>query len=269
MKATARTLLCSSKALALFLVMMVWAQPSCAASATERAEEGFKLYEQEQYEEALKAFLDAQVELPEDEKLKYNVANTQYKMGRHGEALKGYLDVVDAARDPLLEEKSLYNAGNALYKEGRLEESIEYYKKALELNPDDEDAKYNLEFVREELKRRINQAREQQERREKERQEQEKQEQTSERDRPSEQDEEEEQSAANGAAEQSQEEEKTATKDEERKEEVAESESVEAQRMSPEEAERWLNVLKEDREKFLNRKRIEGQAGRYRPEKDW
>jgi tetratricopeptide (TPR) repeat protein len=48
--------------------------------------------------------------------------------------------------------KGYYNSGNVLYREGKWEEAIGAYKKALELNPNDEDAKYNLEFVRQKIK---------------------------------------------------------------------------------------------------------------------
>ena len=42
--------------------------------------------------------------------------------------------------------------GNALFRMNKLKESIVAYKKALELDPTDMDAKFNLEFVREQVK---------------------------------------------------------------------------------------------------------------------
>jgi Ca-activated chloride channel family protein len=43
--------------------------------------------------------------------------------------------------------------GNALFRINKLDESIVAYKKALELNPSDMDAKFNLEFAREQIKK--------------------------------------------------------------------------------------------------------------------
>jgi tetratricopeptide (TPR) repeat protein len=52
----------------------------------------------------------------------------------------------------------VYNLGNSAYRQGRLEEAVELYKRALELDPDDRDAKFNLEFVRDEIRRRHEEA---------------------------------------------------------------------------------------------------------------
>jgi len=104
---------------------------------SRKIEKGSSLYQEEQYDEAMKSFVDAQIESPEEPKLKYNLANTHYKMNSYEEAVKNYQDVAATAQDIQLEEKSLYNIGNALYRQGKLEEAIEYYKKALELDPDD------------------------------------------------------------------------------------------------------------------------------------
>ena len=43
--------------------------------------------------------------------------------------------------------------GNTLYRMNKFNESIDAYKKALKLDPDDMDAKFNLEFVREQIKK--------------------------------------------------------------------------------------------------------------------
>jgi len=41
----------------------------------------------------------------------------------------------------------LYNLGNAYFKEAQLGKSIQYYRKAQQLNPEDENLRYNLEFA--------------------------------------------------------------------------------------------------------------------------
>ena len=134
---------------------MTESTPVYGDSLHQRMQQGSTSYGDSKYEEALKSFVDAQIESPENPQLKYNIANAHYKMRNYEEAIKNYQDVAATARDISLEETSLYNIGNCLYRQGKLEEAIEFYKKALDLDPDDEDAKYNLEFTREELKRRM------------------------------------------------------------------------------------------------------------------
>ena len=99
-----------------------------AESLHGKIEKGGELYKNEHYDEAMKSFVDAQIESPEETKLKYNIANTHYKISNYEEAIKNYQDVAATARDIPLEEQSLYNIGNCLFRQGKLEESIEYYK---------------------------------------------------------------------------------------------------------------------------------------------
>ncbi|MCK6529176.1 VWA domain-containing protein [Myxococcota bacterium] len=114
-------------------------------------EEGAKGF----FQKALEGFLGAQVERPEDPRLDYDVGAGHYRNGAWAEAEQAY---ARAARDPRLEQKATYNIGNARFQQGRLEEAIEAYQRAVELAPADEDAKHNLEYAREELKRRMEQA---------------------------------------------------------------------------------------------------------------
>ena len=228
-------------------------------SLYSKIEKGSILYQDKKYDEALKSFVDAQIESPEEPTLKYNVANSHYKMKNYEEAVKNYQDVAASAQDIKLEEKSIYNIGNCMYRQGRLEEAVAYYKKALELDPDDQDAKYNLEFVREEIKRRINQAKQrekQQEQKEGEKQEGEKKQKS---EGQQQQPKEEEQKKQ-------QEQQQQASKEKQQKR--GEKQMAKTKPMTPEEAERWLRSLKEDKKTPKKREREKG-AGSFRPEKDW
>jgi Ca-activated chloride channel family protein len=147
----------------ILLVMMPVAAVQ-AASLYSSVRDGLDLFEQKKYEEALETFLEAQVDNPESAVLKFDIASCQYRLQKYDEAAAGYLDVVATARDAGLEAQALYNLGNTMYRQGKLEDAVEYYKKTLELNPEDEDARKNLEFVREEIKRRMNEAKDTQKR---------------------------------------------------------------------------------------------------------
>ena len=221
-------------------------------------EKGSTLYKDERYDEAMKTFVDAQIESPEEPTLKYNVANTHYKMKNYEEAVKNYQDIAATAQDIQLEEKSLYNTGNCMYRQGRLEEAVEYYKKALDLDPNDQDAKYNLEFVREEIKRRINQS--------KQREKQKKQNESKKQEGKEEQKKEGQQKQPREEQQKKQQEQQQTSKEEQQK--PGKKQVKKTKPMTPEEAERWLRSLKED--KKARKKREKGKvAGSFRPEKDW
>jgi len=75
---------------------------------------------------------------------KFNEADSLYKMKKYKEALKLYSEI----KDKKLQEKIFYNKGNCYAKIGKIDEAIKSYEEALKLNPNDKDAKYNLELLK-------------------------------------------------------------------------------------------------------------------------
>ncbi len=109
------------------------------------------------YDQALEGFVNAQVERPQDAGLQLNVGSAHYKMGNYADAEKSFAQAALAA-DPQLREQAFYNLGNTAFRQGKLEDAIRYYQAALEVNPNDDDAKFNLEYVRDEIRRRADEA---------------------------------------------------------------------------------------------------------------
>ncbi len=114
--------------------------------------EGNKLFEEGKFDAANNAYRDAQLSNPASPLIDYNIANTLYEKKNYEEALKSYDKALKGADDASFQSEIYYNKGNCLFRLNKLPESILAYKDALKLNPDDEDAKYNLEFVRSKLK---------------------------------------------------------------------------------------------------------------------
>jgi len=251
--------------------------PSWGDALYNQYRDGEDLYHKEDYDKALNSFIDAQIESPEDARLKYNIANAHYKTRNYDEAIKSYLDVAFTAQDISLEEKSYYNLGNCFYRQGKLPEAVEYYKKALDLDPEDQDAKYNLEFVREEIKRRMNEAKKRQEEQQKNKQPQDqshdrKRNGSGEKDKePSERkkDQAEDSKPESSKKEQTEKEGAGAGKSDEPKQQGEEKNVAKSKKMSPQEAERWLKGLPDDQKEIL-KKQLQNQfRGEYSPEKDW
>ena len=73
----------------------------------------------------------------------FDVANTAYSEGRYAEAAAGYEALLQEQQNATL----YYNAGNAYFKQGELAKAILNYERALRLEPNHKDAKFNLEFA--------------------------------------------------------------------------------------------------------------------------
>lgn len=66
-------------------------------------------------------------------------AVADYQSGDYASSAAGFAERGDS--------RSLYNLGNALAQQGELDAAIEAYQQVLELDPDDDDAQYNLDLV--------------------------------------------------------------------------------------------------------------------------
>lgn len=134
------------------LALLALAQPGYGDTTQSKIREGVSSYQKQEYEKASQLFQDAYAKQPENSELAYNLANSNYKSGKFDQATDAYTKAMNSD-DSSLKQKALYNSGNALYRMKRLEDAAAAYKKSLELNPNDMDAKFNLEFVREQLKK--------------------------------------------------------------------------------------------------------------------
>jgi Ca-activated chloride channel family protein len=252
-------------------------RPAEAESVYAKMKKAEESYDQEAYAEALEGFLDAQVERPNDPPLKYNIGNAQYRMRNFREAEDAYRGVA-AGGDPEQKQKAFYNLGNTAYRQGKLEEAVGYYRQALDLEPEDEDARYNLEFVREEIKRRMNEAREreQKEQRKNEegqtcRQPQPQQGEPEPDGEPKEESQGNRQESAQKPGDSGQ---QPAPQNEpgQDQEEASGAQHAEGavREMSPEEAERWLNTLDEDQKEMAKNQARKALGGHPPiPDKDW
>lgn len=122
-----------------------------SANVYDKVAKANKLLNQQKYEDALKLYTDAQIDMPDSPELSYNIGVTYYRLGRYEKALEAFRKSC-STEDIKLEAKAWYNMGNCLVQMGNLREAIEYYKHSLELNPDDKDAKFNIEYVQRKIK---------------------------------------------------------------------------------------------------------------------
>ncbi len=145
-----------------------------------------------------------------------------------------------STNNPDTMQKAWHNYGNSKLMQKDFETAISGYKKALRLNPKDEDTRYNLAFAQREL------AKQQKDKKDKD----DKENKDQKKDEKKDQDQ----------------------KDKEDINNQNDKEKQEAQQpqMSKEEAERMLNALKNDEKKKQSERKIKGEPGQKRKvEKDW
>ena len=73
--------------------------------------------------------------------------SSSFQLGDFTTAKDAFEESLDSG-DNSINSKALYNLGNIFYKNEKSEDAIAFYRKALELNPDDKEAKYNYELLK-------------------------------------------------------------------------------------------------------------------------
>lgn len=120
---------------------------ACSPSAARLTADGNEAFAKQAYEEALQAYSQAQAKSPELAEPYYNAANALYRAGRYEEALQALQAAAQVAQSDALAQNSYFNAGNSAFNTQGWDAAIEAYRQTLLRNPDDLDAKYNLELA--------------------------------------------------------------------------------------------------------------------------
>lgn len=218
-----------------------------------RVEQGNQLFDQAEFEAALEAYREAQTDRPESPELHYNVGDALYKQGAVDEAAAAFQKAVETG-DPELGSKAYYNLGNALYRQQMFDQAIGAYENALELNPSDQDAKINLEMALEKLE---------------EQQKQQNQDQNQDQENKENQNEENDSESKReqqdtGAEDQKNQEPQSPPKESQNQRQQKEGESQQPGELTPEQAERLLDALKDRETESQKRRRVRLQGKRYR-----
>ncbi len=146
---------------------------ACGPAAEKLNKEGNDAFAEEAYIDALAAYEAAQVENPELAEPYYNAANTLYREGAYTEAMMLMQEALKYTDADSLQHSGLYNQGNSAFNLEEWESAIASYTEALLRNPDDQEAKYNLELALQQMQQQQQEQEQEQEQQEENQDEQE------------------------------------------------------------------------------------------------
>ena len=128
-------------AIALALCLM-----ACGVTPAEINNSGHEAYLNGDYATALESYQDAWERSTESSEPHYNSANALYRMEEYEEALQGYDESIRHAEGDL-RSRGVFNRGNTAFQQQQYAQAVEAYKEVLRMDPDDQDAKHNLELA--------------------------------------------------------------------------------------------------------------------------
>src|SRR5688572_16892910 len=130
-----------------YILLIVMSLPSLLPAQTDNKAiiKANKLYKEGKFEEAIAEYRKAAATNPENGVVQYNLGNAIFKKESFEEALAAYDKSIDLSKDSSFREKNIYNKGVAYTRQKKLPESIAEYKTALKIDPNDADARHNLQ----------------------------------------------------------------------------------------------------------------------------
>jgi Ca-activated chloride channel homolog len=108
--------------------------------------QGRERYTEGDHPKALESFDQSVARRPDDPRLRFNLADALYKNGKYQEAVAAFQALAGNDGSPLA-GPARFNLGNALFQQGNYPAAIAAYRGALDLVPDDLDARRNLELA--------------------------------------------------------------------------------------------------------------------------
>lgn len=132
------------------MIVMLLVLATATPARADALRDGASAYGEDNYETALKHFIDAQLDAPDDPEVLYNIGNTYYRLKDFDSAAKSF-EAAIASGDQRIRHDALYNLGNANFRRQDFKQAAENYEAVLKMTPEDRDASENLELARKKM----------------------------------------------------------------------------------------------------------------------
>lgn len=120
----------------------------------DEVEKGNKSYDNKDSKSALEHYKEAEKHAPDEKQkgmLDFNRGDAHYQLENYDIALDKFKSSI-SSENPDIQKKALFNMGNSYLKQKKYKEAAESFIKALEVDPNYEKAKKNLEYLLKEQK---------------------------------------------------------------------------------------------------------------------
>ncbi|HIB79531.1 MAG TPA: tetratricopeptide repeat protein [Candidatus Marinimicrobia bacterium] len=232
-------------------------------------DKGITHYQSQEYEAAQDYYESVLMDNRNNPQAQFGRGSSAFQRGDMETAKHGFEQSLKS-HDVQLQSKAMYNLGNTFFKNDKKEEALAFYRKALELNPEDKDAKFNYELLKYQEKPPEDQQKQEQDQNKDSEENQEQDQQDQEKEKQ----EQEEKNQDKKDQEQQEEEEKEEEEQQEKQEQNPEQQASQEQKASEQEksqdlkqAESILDALKQD-EKIMQKQQIARSKSR-KLAKDW
>lgn len=114
---------------------------------------GNEAYKKGDYKTAIENYKNALRKTPGNNTARFNLANAQQKQNQIEESKKEYDKIIANADINSLKSESNYNKALAFVKEKDLQDAIRFFEESLKENPNDDEARENLQKAMNDLKK--------------------------------------------------------------------------------------------------------------------
>ena len=137
----------------LFCVSLIASVSVYGQSDKKFIRKGNREYEKNKYSESEISYRKATDQNKQSPDAVFNTGDALYKQNKFEDAGKQFIESTNQNVDKLKRSDGFYNLGNSLLKANKFQESIGAYENSLKLHPENPEAKYNLSYAMDQLKK--------------------------------------------------------------------------------------------------------------------
>lgn len=135
------------------LILLIFPVIAYAQPDRKYIRQGNHQYEKSKYPESEIDYRKATDKNKESADAIFNTGDALYRQKKYEEAGKEFAESHKMNEDKKKKSESLFNMGNSLLMANKVQESIDAYKASLKLVPGNQQAKYNLAYAQDQLKK--------------------------------------------------------------------------------------------------------------------